>query len=422
MKALYKSLSLNVVVVGVKAVHILLLNKAVAKFYGPAALVELGVFRDFLALAMAISYFSLGQAIVTEVSKQTDKKGLFAVIGNLCGLVLSISIVCFTVGVVSKWFGVGFLGKIDPTGGLGLGLIVAIPIIGLGEMSFFALVGLEKRDNANLVILLGTLSVAIASLGSLHYSNLMSATVTLLAGQVAIDIVLFTLLLRGLKFPNLANLLRQFDLSFQYDLFKYSLIAMIGVVSAIVPVLFVRDLIMNNYDSTTAGHWEAVWRLSSLGIVLVSTSSTLFILPKLAKIEASSELYTTIWKMTALTAAVALVLFTPLYMLRGPVLRLAYDTQYEAASTAYTWQLLGDFFRVIGFIPAFAFLVGKSIVKYGLGHLAYSCIFVGLVALDSMYFQAAPGSIAYCIACAVALLVLCLLLLYTQHQQSVASV
>ena len=394
-------LGLNGLVIGARLLHLLLLNKLVATRLGGAALVELGEFRDFLNLAIALSFLSLGQGIIAEIRGDGRPAVQRDTLRHVIALVLAVAASAGVLHLVAVVAGVPFTLAIDGGGvTLASSLVLSLALIGLGESCFYGLVGLGQRDVANAALFFGTCVTAGMSLTATLHLTAVATAYALLIGQgltamAMLGALLYAAPVRGL----IARRWRLRRARFR-QLGSYVAIAGIGTVSSLGCVIAVRKILRASYPIDAVAEWEATWRLSSLFLLVISTTCTLFLLPKLSEMKDDAELSRLVLKMVGVTALAGAIVMTPCFLLRGDILTLAYDASYVDAAAGYGYQLAGDFFRVLAFVPAFALLVRRRVGVYALGEAVFTLCFVALVATGTPFGKSSPGNAAYFVACA----------------------
>jgi polysaccharide transporter, PST family len=167
------------------------------------------------------------------------------------------------------------------------------------------------------------------------------------------------------------------------DLSKYAAMALTSATCVPVSHIFVRDYLGNTFGWTAAGYWEGSWRLSVAYLMLATTTLSVYYLPKLSELIETSELKKEInqgYKIILPIAAVGGIL---IYLLRDNIIAILFTPEFYAMRELFAWQIVGDFFKIGSWIPAYL-LLGKAMFKtFMISELFFSTSFVIL----TMYFS-----------------------------------
>jgi PST family polysaccharide transporter len=145
-----------------------------------------------------------------------------------------------------------------------------------------------------------------------------------------------------------------------------------------VPVaqIVVRNDLNTLYGWNSVGYWLAVVRLSDAYILFVTTALTAYYLPRLSQLKTPEDIKREIIQAnTTLMPILALALIL-IYVFRGFIINLLYSQNFGPSTELFTYQLLGDFFRIAGWLFTYL-LIAKSWTKtYVLTEIILSLIFI----------------------------------------------
>ncbi len=127
-------------------------------------------------------------------------------------------------------------------------------------------------------------------------------------------------------------------------------------------MIIVRDILIGSAGLSAAGYWEAMTRISSLYLMLITTPLSVYYLPKLSeltnKMELRSELTRGLVLLVPLTILIALVI----YIFRDLIVALLFSDDFMPMKDLFLWQLIGDVLRVTAWLLSF-FLISKALTK-----------------------------------------------------------
>lgn len=178
---------------------------------------------------------------------------------------------------------------------------------------------------------------------------------------------------------------------------SYSLMALVSAASVPVSQLFVRAYIIKSHSVTSAGYWEGMNRISGLYLLFVTTSFSVYYLPKLSEIKTNillrNEIIKTYKVITPIIAGSLILIF----LLKNLVINILFTKEFYPMKDFFFWQLLGDFFKIMSWILAFV-MIAKSMIKYYIiTEIVFSALFVGLSILFINYQGVIGVTQSYCL-------------------------
>ncbi|MES2159778.1 MAG: O-antigen translocase [Pseudomonadota bacterium] len=120
-------------------------------------------------------------------------------------------------------------------------------------------------------------------------------------------------------------------------------------------VILVRDAVISTLSLDAAGLWQGAWRLSEVYTTIITTSVSLYFMPRLGELASQPaalrrEVWRTLGAVTAVTAAMAL----GIYLLRDLVVKLVFSAAFDGVQQLMPVQLLGDVLKMsawtLGFV------------------------------------------------------------------------
>lgn len=179
--------------------------------------------------------------------------------------------------------------------------------------------------------------------------------------------------------------------------FSYSLMALVTAITLPVSQLLIRGYIIREYSIADAGFWEGINKISAMYLMFVTTSFSVYYLPKLAEIKDNNILRKEIIKTYKIITPLIFVTLVIIYFLKDLVINVLFTKEFYPMKELFLWQLIGDFFKIMSWLLAFV-MVAKSMTKlYLLTEISFA---ISLVTL-SYYFINISGVLgstqSYCI-------------------------
>lgn len=407
--SLVKTSLLNGIAVVVRVASALVLNKILAVYVGPAGYAIIGQFQNAVSIVVSLA----GGVVATGVTKATaqhfDNEPRQHAVWQTAirfsfgaSLIAGISLL-FIGDSLSQWL----LQRTDMTS-VFVWLALALPAMAANNL-LLAIVNGKKEVGiyvtANIVgSLLGVLVTGGLTYGFGLHGALVAFTinpaVTLLSTAAMVarrDWFSARFLWGKMNRPALREL---------------SGFGLMGLTSALVvptSYMLIRDHLGTNLGLTAAGYWQATWKISELYLMLVTTTLSLYYLPRLAEIRAATELKAEIIKVYRFTMPLVAVSAVMIFLLRDFIIYTMFTPEFLPMRELFPWQLTGDVIKIGSFIPAYIML-GRAMVKF---YVITEIIFCANFVLLTWIFVGMLGLAGVTIAFAVnyALYWVCMILL-----------
>ena len=129
--------------------------------------------------------------------------------------------------------------------------------------------------------------------------------------------------------------------------------------------MLLRGYVMTEISTTEAGWWEGMNRISNMYLMVITSSFSVYYLPRLSEITDRQELRHEIIRAYKVIVPMLLAGFTVIYFLRFFIIRLLFTPDFMPMSQLFIWQMAGDFFKICSWLLAFL-MVAKAMVRTGI--------------------------------------------------------
>jgi PST family polysaccharide transporter len=120
-----------------------------------------------------------------------------------------------------------------------------------------------------------------------------------------------------------------------------------------------------------------MWRLSGAYLMLVSTTLSVYYLPRLSELKTSTEIRREILAGYRVILPVAAVCALLVYLLRHFIIETLFSVAFLPMESLFFWQLVGDVLKIASWLFAFVML-GKSMTNiYITAEITFAIIFIG---------------------------------------------
>jgi len=394
---LIKTSLLNGIAVIVRMLTLLGINKILAIYVGPAGYAALGQFQNAVQM---ITTFASG-AINTGVVKYTAQyhedaeaqRKVWATAGSiaLIGSLLTAVIIAVLNRPLASWFL-----KDEGYGGVFLWFSVTLVFFVFNALMLAILNG--KKEIARYVIanIAGSLfSLIVTAVMSMQF-GLYGALVALAIFQSISFFVTCGLLLKAPWF-RFRYLVGAIDRGVARDLAKYTAMALTS--AACVPLSHI--LIRNHLGATigweSAGYWEAMWRLSSAYLMLVTTTLGVYYLPRLAELKEAREVRNEILQGYKIIIPVVVVGAGVVYILRDFIVHVLFSAEFFPMRELFAWQLVGDTLRIGSWIISYLMLSKAMFKPFVVKEVVFAAMLYGLSLLFTQWLGVEGVVVAYAI-------------------------
>ena len=123
-------------------------------------------------------------------------------------------------------------------------------------------------------------------------------------------------------------------------------------------------------------------RISSYYLMFISSLLTLYILPRFSEITTSKEFRREVFHFYKTIMPIFAIGLIIIYILRSFVVNLVFTREFHPVENLFSWQLSGDFVKVLSLVISYQFLAKKMIWHY----LITEFFSIAILYFSSIYF------------------------------------
>lgn len=359
---LIKTSLLNGIAVFIKMLTLLGLNKILAIYVGPAGYAALGQFQNAVQM---ITTFASG-ALNTGVTKYTAEyyedearqhtvwrtAGTIALIGSLTTAVL---VIIFNQSLA------GWFLKDDSLGSVFIWFAATLVLFVFNTLLMAILNGKKEIQRYVAANIAGSLfSLAVTSVMAIQL-GIYGALVALAIHQSLAFFATLFLTYKASWFK-LSYLFGGVDKQAAKNLVKYTAMAITSAACIPVSHILIRNHLGETFGWDAAGYWEAMWRLSAAYLMLVTTTLSVYYLPKLAELHKNSDIKREIIQGYKIILPAAAACGLAIYLLRDFIIRVLFTADFVPMESLFAWQMVGDTLKIGSWILSYLML-GKAMIK-----------------------------------------------------------
>jgi PST family polysaccharide transporter len=157
---------------------------------------------------------------------------------------------------------------------------------------------------------------------------------------------------------------------------KYSLMAITSALTVPVSHLIIRNYIGENLGWDSAGYWQGVWYISTMYLMLVTTTLSVYYLPRLSEIQDNAELKKEIFNGYKIILPIVIVTSILIFLLKEYIIIIAFSDKFMPMMELFAWQLIGDVIKIVSWLLGYL-LIAKAMTKVFIyTEILFSALFV----------------------------------------------
>ncbi|RZK56930.1 MAG: O-antigen translocase [Pedobacter sp.] len=387
---IFKVFSLTAVSTLVRMLTGLISVKVVAVLIGPSGIALLGQLNNFASIAMILASGGINTGITKYIAEFKDDD--FEV-KKLLSSALKITIYCsLACGLLMVLFS-GYLSyKVMLSSAYRYVFVIfglTIILYALNNLIASILNGYKEFKLFVLVSIVGSIGGLIFTLLFVYFLGLKGALISAVTFQSAMFFIsLF--MIRKLPWVKKDYYKYELDKISRNKYFKYSLMTLVTAATAPVAQLLLRGHVIANISTIEAGWWEAMNRVSNMYLLVITTSFSVYYLPRLSELKQDREIKDEIIKAYKIIVPTLAIGFTILYFARFLTIKILFSAEFLNMEKLFVWQLLGDFFKICSWLLAYL-MIAKTMTKTFIFTEVFFTAFYLMAAYFVMSFNGVVG-------------------------------
>lgn len=362
---LLKVASLNSVSVIVKIIAGFLTSKFMAIFIGAEGMALVGNLRNFVGSVQSISILGLYKGVVKYIAQHKhDRTKLSKILSTVFYLgFISTLLLSFLIYYNAEYINDFIFKAYNNYTYIIKILALALPFYALNMLAFAIMNGFSKYKYLIIFNIFGQILGAIITI-LLIWKDRIDGALTAVA--IAESIIFLITLVGIINRQNLAPLIKASKFSFKLTkkLSSYSGMALFSAIILPLVALFIRNYIIDNVGVESAGHWEAMNRISNYYLMFVSTLLSLYILPRFSEIDTIKDFRKEVFSFYKTIIPIFGLGLVIIYFLRHFIVLIVLTEEFQPVEDLFFWQLLGDFIKVLSIVIAYQFLAKRMFWHY----------------------------------------------------------
>lgn len=336
--------------------------KIVAAIIGPTGVALVGQLNNFSTIALSLATGGINSGItkyVAEYKEDSSKVKQYLAtafkITIACSLIVGLLLLLLCKQLSSLimmtpqyWYVFAIFG-------------ISILFYGLNNMLVSVVNGYKqfnKYVRVNIVSSIFGVAFTVALVLLLGLPGALISAVTFQSLMIFVSV----LMLRKLEWLRKDWFVGKFKKTIASQYFRYALMTLVSAFLVPISQMLLRGYVISEISITEAGWWEGMNRISNMYLMVITSSFSVYYLPRLSEINDRIELRHEIFKCYKVIVPLLLAGFTVIYFLRFFIVKLLFTHEFMPMTQLFIWQMAGDFFKICSWLLAFL-MVAKSMTK-----------------------------------------------------------
>lgn len=378
---LIKTSILSLIATAIKLLSALVINKAIALYVGPSGLAVIGQFQNFMQLAMTASQGAIN-AGVTKYTAEIGAVGeelpaLFSTafkISVTCSIIVGLLLIVF-----SNYAATNFL---NDSGYRYVFITLGFTVVfyTLNSLLLSIVNGLKEVPTFIGINITQSIYSLMFTTALIYFFGLKGALLALVTNQS----VIFVFVLWKLKNHPVIKLQlfkAKFNKIFASKLSKYALMSIATAILGPVSHMIIRNHLGESFGWKAAGYWQAVWYISTMYLMVITTSLSIYYLPRLSEITNKCELKKELFSGYKIILPVVSLLALIMFALKDFIILILFSEDFKPMRELFLWQLVGDVLKIASWLLSYVMLAKAMTKSFVVSEILGTCSFVLLALL-----------------------------------------
>jgi len=396
---LVKTSLLSGLAVLTKLVTSLVLNKVLALYVGPSGYAVIGQFQNLVSVVATLAGGATNSGVTKYTAQFHDDPQrqqvvwrTAAAMGLIGAGVFALLLLAFRQPLAS-WA----LGDANMSGVIAW-LAASLVFVVLNGLMLAILNGRKAVAPYVLANIVGSLTTAAVAIALVLRYGLYGALVALAISQ-AVACGATTWLFRLDCRLRWRNLVGRIDGEIARSLSGFASMALTSALVLPLAQVMIRQGLIAQLGWHGAGLWQALARISETHLMLLTTTLSVYFLPRFSEIRNASELRAEVGKGYRFVLPMVLASAFLLFVLREPLIRALLTREFLPLIDVLGWQLCGDVLKVSSWVVGFTLVSHARTTAFIATELAFSAALVALTlagaALDGLRGTAIAYALTY---------------------------
>jgi PST family polysaccharide transporter len=392
---------LNGIAVLTRLLAALALNKVLAVMVGPHGYGLIGQFQSFASMVVAFASAPVTNGVIKYTAEfgghETQQRAVWRTAATL-GLIVS-ALTSLLMVIFQRPLALWSIGDAELSWLVVL-LACSLAFMVLNALLIAILNGLKELHGLVVANIAGSLISALTAIALVSWHGLNGALAALAISQSLATMVTL-LIFRRTVGASLRSLFGRLDPTFSRGLGRFAIMGLTSAITIPLAQMVMRDHLADSFGWSTAGLWQALWKISETHLLLLTSTLSVYFLPRFAEIQDPQELRRELRRCLAFVTPLVLTTSALLFLGRQDIVQLLLSERFLPILDAFGFQLLGDVLKVISLVPAYTMLSHLQTRVYVVTELVFAALLTILTIWFSNLMDLRGAALAYALTYAI---------------------
>lgn len=359
---LLKTSVLNGVAVLIKTITLFVLNKILAVYLGPTGYAALGQFQNFIQMVTTFAGSAINTAVIKYTAEYHEDESKQRAIWKTAGSIVFVFslMFAFLILIFQRQLSLYIFHTLEYQT---VFVWFAVFLLFFNFNTLFLAILNGKKEILKLVLanIAGSLFALIVTSILAIKLHLYGALIALSIYQSIAFIVTLFLCYRADWFK-FSSLFGKIDLEITKKLSSFIWMALVSAICVPLSQILIRAYLSQEFGLAYAGYWEAMIRLSTVYLMLVTTTLGVYYLPRLSELKMIDEIKKEVYLGYKFLFPLAVAGGVVIFVLRDWIIKVLFSPSFAPMQSLFFWQMMGDALKIGSWILAYLML-SKAMTK-----------------------------------------------------------
>ena len=394
---LLKTSVLNGVAVLIKTITLFVLNKILAVYLGPTGYAALGQFQNFIQMVTTFAGSAINTAVIKYTAEYHEDESKQRAIWKTAGSIVFVFslMFAFLILIFQRQLSLYIFHTLEYQT---VFVWFAVFLLFFNFNTLFLAILNGKKEILKLVLanIAGSLFALIVTSILAIKLHLYGALIALSIYQSVAFIVTLFLCYRADWFK-FSSLFGKIDLEITKKFSSFIWMALVSAICVPLSQMLIRAYLSQEFGLAYAGYWEAMIRLSTVYLMLVTTTLGVYYLPRLSELKMIDEIKKEVYLGYKFLFPLAVAGGVVIFVLRDLIINVLFSPSFAPMQSLFFWQMMGDALKIGSWILAYLMLSKAMTKLYISTEIIFTLSLIALTYVCTQLFGFEGVSIAHLI-------------------------
>lgn len=388
---------LNGVAVLIKTITLFVLNKILAVYLGPTGYAALGQFQNFIQMVTTFAGSAINTAVIKYTAEYHEDESKQRAIWKTAGSIVFVFslMFAFLILIFQRQLSLYIFHTLEYQT---VFVWFAVFLLFFNFNTLFLAILNGKKEILKLVLanIAGSLFALIVTSILAIKLHLYGALIALSIYQSIAFIVTLFLCYRADWFK-FSSLFGKIDLEITKKFSSFIWMALVSAICVPLSQMLIRAYLSQEFGLAYAGYWEAMIRLSTVYLMLVTTTLGVYYLPRLSELKMIDEIKKEVYLGYKFLFPLAVAGGVVIFVLRDWIIKVLFSPSFAPMQSLFFWQMMGDALKIGSWILAYLMLSKAMTKLYISTEIIFTLSLIALTYVCTQLFGFEGVSIAHLI-------------------------